>query len=78
MPIYSYKCNTCDTVFDELVMSSDDEVLCPNCKTFDLKRLVTNCNHQFKCDGFYHTDYGKGKKKPTSSTKVSAPALDKK
>jgi putative FmdB family regulatory protein len=32
MPLLQYKCPKCGKLFDELVKSFQDEVLCPDCK----------------------------------------------
>ncbi len=42
MPMFDYKCENCDTVFDELIPSSDTpdtDILCPNCKEIKQKIL---------------------------------------
>ena len=31
MPIYSYKCNKCESDFEKLVKNSDEEVTCSIC-----------------------------------------------
>ncbi|HEY3368641.1 MAG TPA: zinc ribbon domain-containing protein [Symbiobacteriaceae bacterium] len=43
MPIYEYKCNTCERVFDELVPreTSGDLLKCPGCGNVGAKRLIS-------------------------------------
>ncbi len=44
MPMFDYKCENCDTVFDELIPSSDTpdtDILCPNCKENKAKKLLS-------------------------------------
>ena len=43
MPIYEFECNTCRTVFEELVRSSEagDETACPMCGGVTHKRMST-------------------------------------
>lgn len=31
MPLFEYKCKKCNTVFEKLVIHSDDKVVCENC-----------------------------------------------
>jgi putative FmdB family regulatory protein len=68
MPIYTYKCNKCDKIFDEFVLSScsDEEIICADCKS-PVKRVFSPVGIIFKGSGFYSTDYG-GKKKDLSSS----------
>lgn len=43
MPIYEYKCEKCGHSFEKLVFNSDEEpVSCPDCKTKDVKRLLSS------------------------------------
>ncbi len=44
MPMFDYKCLTCEHVFEELVFSSsvdDSEISCPNCGERTSKRLLS-------------------------------------
>ena len=41
MPIYEYRCPSCDERFEELVRSSDPAVACPSCGTADVERLLS-------------------------------------
>jgi putative FmdB family regulatory protein len=41
MPIYEYRCPSCDERFEELVRSSDPPVACPSCGTADVERLLS-------------------------------------
>jgi putative FmdB family regulatory protein len=43
MPIYEYKCSTCDEEFETLVFGSDEAVTCPRCKGDHVKRLMSAC-----------------------------------
>jgi putative FmdB family regulatory protein len=40
MPIYTYRCNACETEFDRLVRS-DTRVACPECRSRKLERLIS-------------------------------------
>jgi putative FmdB family regulatory protein len=43
MPIYSYKCNECGTVFDMLVGigKGSEKPQCPKCKSKKLERILS-------------------------------------
>ena len=44
MPILKYKCTDCDSVFEELVLNTNETVVCSNCKSTKLVR-----HYQGKC-----------------------------
>jgi putative FmdB family regulatory protein len=57
MPIFEYECKACGHRFEELVMSSSQEIRCPACGSCDVEKLFSafarNCNG---CDsGGSHT-----------------------
>ena len=44
MPMYDYRCENCDEVFEELVFSNtipDEEIKCPKCCQNNSKRLFS-------------------------------------
>jgi len=43
MPIYDYKCNSCNNVFEVLVTSSTstDEIVCTKCKSKNVKKTIS-------------------------------------
>jgi putative FmdB family regulatory protein len=41
MPIYEYRCPSCDERFEELVRSSGPAGACPSCGTADVERLLS-------------------------------------
>jgi len=41
MPIYEYKCKTCDNCFEKLVFSEDEEICCPSCNGRKTKKLMS-------------------------------------
>ena len=66
MPIYEYRC-TNDHRFEVLQRFSDDPIeVCEVCGAPAVRVLHPVAIH-FKGSGFYNTDYGKGKKKPSDS-----------
>jgi putative FmdB family regulatory protein len=87
MPIYEYKCEVCEHVFEEWQKDfKEREVNCPQCGG-KAKRLISHTSFILKGSGWYVTDYkrsksstsgngnGKGngsKPKDTSSTSKTA------
>lgn len=59
MPVYEYKCEKCEKVFD---VSGTYEALmllkpqCPDCKSKKVKKLIGKVNFILKGEGFYKTD----------------------
>jgi putative FmdB family regulatory protein len=41
MPIYEYRCGSCDERFEELVRSTDATVACPACGGAQVERLLS-------------------------------------
>lgn len=50
MPIYEYKCDTCNKNFELLVFGSDQPA-CPTCGTTEIKRLMSCCGFVSKGSG---------------------------
>lgn len=40
MPLYEYECQSCETVFEELVRG-DERIECPKCRGRKLERLLS-------------------------------------
>ena len=61
MPMYVYRCNDCEHVF-EVRQRMQDEPLqqCPQCETGGLRKVISNVGVVFKGSGFYVTDARKG------------------
>jgi len=71
MPIYSYRCSTCDHQFDIRQRMSDEPLtICPNCDG-EIRRVVNSVGVVFKGSGFYVTDNRNGKSGKVSSTEKS-------
>ena len=89
MPIYEYRCESCDHRLEKLQkMSEGDLVDCPECERPDLKRLVSAAALRLKVSGWYETDFKKdnkrnlaessGKDSSASTTAGNSPAGDSK
>lgn len=42
MPLYDFRCRSCEHIFEKLVRPGGDPLVCPQCQSADLERLVTN------------------------------------
>lgn len=42
MPIYEFKCEKCNTGFEQLVMSQQEQVACPQCSAKQVSRLMSH------------------------------------
>ncbi len=63
MPLYEYRCDNCDKVFEVIQKFSDPELTkCETCGS-NVYKLMSRTSFQLKGTGWYASDY----KKPTSS-----------
>jgi putative FmdB family regulatory protein len=66
MPIYEYKCSSCDRQFETMQRLADAPLTtCETCGG-DLEKLISAPSFQFKGSGWYVTDYTKSGKKDDS------------
>ena len=64
MPIYEYRCNECQQVFEEWNKHIEEDSVphtCPICKG-TAHRLISNTSFALKGGGWYVTEYGSHKK----------------
>ncbi len=69
MPLYEYKCNKCEHLFERIQKFSDPPLtVCPKCGG-DVEQLISPPAIQFKGSGWYVTDYAKksGTSAPSSA-----------
>ncbi|RAL23497.1 FmdB family transcriptional regulator [Lujinxingia litoralis] len=58
MPIYEYRCASCDHVFEEIQRFSDpDPEVCPSCGAPQVSRKISANSFQLKGGGWYAQDY---------------------
>lgn len=68
MPIYEYRCESCNAVSEAFVRSGKEPSSCPECGAEgSLKRLISRAGIIFKGSGFYVTD-SKGSGSASTST----------
>ena len=92
MPIYPYKCESCNYEFDRLQKISDAPLkICPECGAESLRKKLTAAAFHLKGTGWYETDFkdkkdakkgekdadGKDAKKSTDDKKADAKTDDK-
>ena len=64
MPIYEYRCESCEHRLEKLQKMSEGDLLdCPECKNPALKRLVSAAAFRLKGGGWYETDFKKDNKR---------------
>jgi putative FmdB family regulatory protein len=80
MPIYEYRCKSCEHEFEVWQKMSDPPVkVCPKCHARKVEKLISVTSFQLKGTGWYATDYGGAKstppaEKPSSGDGASAAA----
>jgi len=57
MPIYEYKCTSCDHRFEVLVRHRVVQTVCPKCACDKLDRLISTCAFSLKGGGWYADGY---------------------
>lgn len=61
MPIYEYRCQDCQQIFEEWQKHfEDDQASCPVCNG-NAQRLISHTSFILKGSGWYVTDYARGK-----------------
>jgi putative FmdB family regulatory protein len=41
MPIYEYKCKSCENEFAKLVFNQDTKIECPKCESEDVEKMIS-------------------------------------
>ena len=74
MPLYEYRCQSCQHQFEVIQKFSDPPIgTCPSCSQGPVVKLLSSPAIQFKGSGWYITDYArKDAAKPSSDTKTDA------
>jgi putative FmdB family regulatory protein len=75
MPLYEYRCDACEHEFEALQKISDEPLKhCPDCEQPQLRKLVSAAGFRLKGDGWYETDFKKGKKRNIAESDASLSA----
>ena len=60
MPLYEYRCESCEHQFEVIQKFSDPHVsICPKCGAGPVVKLISSPAFTFKGTGFYITDYAR-------------------
>lgn len=58
MPIYEYKCDSCEYRFEKLQKISDSPIsICPSCNKKTANKLVSASKFRLSGNGWYETDF---------------------
>ena len=72
MPLYEYECKSCNHRFEKIQKFSDPpQTTCPKCGKETVEQVLSAPAVQFKCSGWYVTDYAKKSSSSGSSAKPS-------
>lgn len=64
MPIYEYRCQSCNHELEALQKMSDPELRdCPHCGQPQLQKLISAAAFRLKGGGWYETDFKSGNQK---------------
>ena len=78
MPLYEYRCESCEHQFEVIQKFSDPHVsVCPKCGGGPVVKLISSPAFTFKGTGFYITDYARkdqAKERSGEQTASRAPA----
>ena len=83
MPLYEYRCESCEHQFEVIQKFSDPHVsVCPKCGNGPVVKLISSPAFTFKGTGFYITDYarkdqGKGDQGKDGSSSSSSDKSEK-
>ncbi len=73
MPIYEYRCQSCDHELETLQKLSDPELRdCPSCGQPALKKLISAVGFRLKGSGWYETDFKSGNQKNLAKSEAAA------
>ncbi|HPF57863.1 MAG TPA: zinc ribbon domain-containing protein [Candidatus Competibacteraceae bacterium] len=72
MPIYEYRCQSCNHDMEVMQKMSDPELSdCPACGQPQLKKLISAAAFRLKGSGWYETDFKKGSQKNVAKDDAS-------
>ncbi|MGA7749005.1 MAG: FmdB family zinc ribbon protein [Gallionella sp.] len=74
MPIYAYRCSSCDCQKDVMQKMSDAPLsTCPECGKETFAKQLTAAGFQLKGSGYYVTDFKGGTQKPDAGKPDAKP-----
>ena len=73
MPIYEYRCQSCNHELEVLQKLSDPELSdCPSCNQPELKKLISAVGFRLKGSGWYETDFKSGNQKNVAKSDAAS------
>ena len=73
MPIYEYRCQSCNHDLEVMQKMSDPELSdCPACGQPQLKKLMSAAGFRLKGSGWYETDFKSGNKRNVAESAGSS------
>ena len=79
MPIYEYRCRSCNHELEVLQKLSDPELSdCPSCGQPELQKLISPFGFRLKGSGWDETDFKSGDKRKNVAKDDSAPTSESK
>jgi putative FmdB family regulatory protein len=73
MPLYEYRCESCQHQFEVIQKFSDAPIaVCPQCSAGPVVKLLSSPAFQFKGSGWYITDYARKDSGKSESAKTEA------
>jgi putative FmdB family regulatory protein len=67
MPIYEYRCSSCEVSFEKLMKFTDSAPGCPRCNRVDVRKVISQSGFVLKGSGWYRDGYGLKTKQPITS-----------
>lgn len=58
MPIYEYRCSSCEVSFEKLMKFTDNDPQCPRCNRVDVRKVISQSGFILKGSGWYRDGYG--------------------
>lgn len=78
MPIYEYRCQSCNHELEVLQKLSDPELSdCPQCGRPELRKLISPVGFRLKGSGWYETDFKKNGAQKNVAKEDTAPKESK-
>jgi putative FmdB family regulatory protein len=56
VPIYEYRCKSCDNIFERLELTKVESPTCKECGK-PVERVISRCSFRLAGSGWYKTDY---------------------
>jgi putative FmdB family regulatory protein len=74
MPLYEYRCESCQHQFEVIQKFSDAPIaVCPQCSGGPVVKLLSSPAFQFKGSGWYITDYARKDSAKSEAAKSETP-----